>query len=162
MSATLSQENNASKQMVAALAAGYAKLSERRRDRVDKMLDLFKRSEDVAEQGEILHAIFEIVAPEIIKRSGSAGVTANLEEGVRSDSKEKVRSHREYVGKVIAMKRANARMTQEQLAKKARIPQSHVCRIETGKHMPTSMTIKRIADALGVAPESLDVMYEVE
>jgi predicted transcriptional regulator len=51
-------------------------------------------------------------------------------------------------------------MTQEELATKAGIPQSHVCRLETGKHAPTYVTIQKVAKALRVKRSQLDPGFD--
>lgn len=153
-------QQDASETLTVRLVAGYSKLTESRKARVREMVELFLQSDDVAEQTEIIRGVFEIVAPELTNRKGPAGATANLDEGVSAESRERVRNYREWVGRTIAAKRAEAGLTQVELAKKAGIPQSHVCRLETGVHTPTSRTIKKIADALGIAPGALDVMHD--
>ena len=46
-------------------------------------------------------------------------------------------------------------MTQGELADKAGIPQSHVSRLETGKHVPTHLTIEKLAEALETTPSQI-------
>lgn len=43
-----------------------------------------------------------------------------------------------------------ARISQKELAHKARITPEHLCRLEKGLHTPEAKTMKRLADALGV------------
>jgi DNA-binding XRE family transcriptional regulator len=45
--------------------------------------------------------------------------------------------------------RKSAGLTQQQLAKRAGIPQETLSRIESGKHSPTLKTLKKIDRALG-------------
>lgn len=160
MAIVVEQHDKTTETLPERLVAGFMRLPATRQKRVRAMLELLLHSNDIAEQMEIVGAILEIVAPDISGRKGSAQDTADLDEGVSISAKAKVKSHREYVGRQIAMKRAERGMTQEQLAEKSGLPQSHICRLETGKHTPTSLTIKKIADALEVSPESLDVTYE--
>jgi transcriptional regulator with XRE-family HTH domain len=40
--------------------------------------------------------------------------------------------------------------TQEQLAAESGLPQSHISRLEAGKHSPSRATLEKIAKALGV------------
>lgn len=61
-----------------------------------------------------------------------------------------------FVSKRIKDLRTSAKMTQEQLAEKAEIPQSHVSRLENGRHSPTRLTLEKIATALGVDVRELD------
>lgn len=44
--------------------------------------------------------------------------------------------------------RKAAMLTQQELAERAGISQPHLCRLETGQHSPTSMTLEKIAKAL--------------
>ena len=68
----------------------------------------------------------------------------------------KVKSWAEHVGGRIKQMRLDAGLTQEQLAERAGLPQSHVSRIENAQHTATSMTLEKIAKALGVDPGRLD------
>lgn len=52
--------------------------------------------------------------------------------------------------------RKEAGMTQEDLAKKSGLPQSHISRLENGMHSPSSTTIKKLAEAIGVSTASFD------
>ena len=53
------------------------------------------------------------------------------------------------VGCKVRELRKSAEMTQLELAEKARLPQSHISRIENGEISPTRLTIEKIAEALG-------------
>ena len=53
-----------------------------------------------------------------------------------------------FVSRRIASERRAAGLTQAQLAQKAGLPQSHVSRLESGKHSPSRATIEKIARAL--------------
>jgi len=55
----------------------------------------------------------------------------------------------EWVSKKIRDARTEALLTQEQLAEKTGLPQSHISRIENAKHSPARATIEKIANALG-------------
>ena len=46
-------------------------------------------------------------------------------------------------------------MTQEVLAKKARISRGYLARLETGCHEPTLTTLRKLAKALGVPVTAL-------
>jgi transcriptional regulator with XRE-family HTH domain len=46
--------------------------------------------------------------------------------------------------------RESAGITQEELAKRTGIQQSHLSRLEQGEHSPTQKTLMKIANALGV------------
>ena len=46
-------------------------------------------------------------------------------------------------------------LTQRELAEKAEISVTSLSRIETGKHWPRIITIRRLSAALGMSPEQL-------
>jgi transcriptional regulator with XRE-family HTH domain len=64
--------------------------------------------------------------------------------------------YRQMVGARIRSKRESLGWTQEQLADVTGLAQSHISRLEVGKHAPTFQTIERIAGALQVAAGDLD------
>lgn len=70
---------------------------------------------------------------------------------------ERLTKWNEWVSKKIREARAEARLTQEQLAEKSGLPQSHISRIENAKHSPSRATIEKIARALGKPVELFDV-----
>jgi len=55
----------------------------------------------------------------------------------------------DFVGGRIKAARVEAEITQEQLAERTGIPQSHISRLEAAKHSPSRVTLERIAEALG-------------
>ena len=61
-----------------------------------------------------------------------------------------------FVGGRIKQCRGEAKLTQKELAEKAGLPQSHISRLENCKHSPSAMTLKKIADALGIPTSNLD------
>jgi DNA-binding XRE family transcriptional regulator len=61
-----------------------------------------------------------------------------------------------FVSKRIRDARMGAGMTQDQLAKKCDIPQSHLSRLETGQHSPSAKTLAKIAKALGLPASHFD------
>lgn len=61
---------------------------------------------------------------------------------------EKWQKWTEWISKRIREARTEARLTQEQLAERSGLPQSHISRIENAKHSPSRATIERIANAL--------------
>lgn len=62
----------------------------------------------------------------------------------------------DYVGGKIRDLRIKSAMTQEDLANKSGLPQSHISRLESGKHSPSQMTLEKIARALNVELSDLD------
>jgi DNA-binding XRE family transcriptional regulator len=60
------------------------------------------------------------------------------------------------IGQRIRDLRLNAGLTQDQLAEKSGLTQSHICRLETGQHSPNGLTIEKIAAALNVSTAEID------
>jgi DNA-binding XRE family transcriptional regulator len=60
------------------------------------------------------------------------------------------------VSRRISKERENAGLTQDELAKRTGLPQSHISRLETGKHSPSRATIEKIAAALGKSLSDFD------
>lgn len=63
----------------------------------------------------------------------------------------------DFVSKKVKAARNEAGLTQEQLAAKTGLPQSHISRIENAKHSPARATIEKIAAALGKPITFFDV-----
>lgn len=61
-----------------------------------------------------------------------------------------------YLAKRIRDLRIAAGMTQDRLAEKSGLGQSHICRLEKGQHSPNALTIEKIAAALGVPVSQID------
>ena len=72
----------------------------------------------------------------------------------------RVDAYRKKVGETIRDLRQAQGMTQEQLAEAAGLPQSHISRLECGKHTATHVTIQRIAEALRTEPGRLDPGFD--
>jgi DNA-binding XRE family transcriptional regulator len=62
----------------------------------------------------------------------------------------------EHVGRRIRELRTAAGLSQQELAEKARLTQSHISRIENAEHRPNHFTISKIAEALGVEVGNID------
>jgi DNA-binding XRE family transcriptional regulator len=61
-----------------------------------------------------------------------------------------------FVGGKIKEFRTKCDMTQNELAEKAGLPQSHISRLENAEHNATHITLVKIAKALGVEVRDLD------
>lgn len=61
-----------------------------------------------------------------------------------------------YISNRISTVRKEAGLTQAELAVKAGLPQSHVSRLEQGRHSPTHKTLTAIANACGISLAELD------
>ncbi len=115
---------------------------------------LFQKSRDEQEKKEIIAALLEIINPD-----GNADV-GNVESGVDRRTKEKVRRYHAKVGIEIRNRRIAKGLSQQQLAELAGIPQSHVSRLENGKHTPTHLTIQKLARALRTRPKMIDPGFD--
>jgi DNA-binding XRE family transcriptional regulator len=62
----------------------------------------------------------------------------------------------DFVSEKIRKFRRQAGLTQEELAEKSGLPQSHISRLEGGKHSPSRATLEKIAAALGVELKEFD------
>jgi ribosome-binding protein aMBF1 (putative translation factor) len=71
-------------------------------------------------------------------------------------TRQKLDAYRQKVGDQIRLRRESLGMTQEQLSEITGLSQSHICRLEVGKHAPTFTTMERLASALQTTPDQLD------
>jgi ribosome-binding protein aMBF1 (putative translation factor) len=150
------------RKQVERLVLAYSRLPPNKKSRVEKLIALLGKSEDGSdEQQEIAHAFSEILLPELVgSMKKERGKIAVLAEGVAEETKGKVDAYRRHVGAQIRKRRGELQMTQEELAAKAGIPQSHISRLEDGRHAPTAKTIERLARALDTDPSKLDILCD--
>ena len=97
---------------------------------------------------EIAETMREIVFPELVGqvREGRLGEA----------SSERLTKRAESIGGKIKSRRKELGLTQEQLAQKSELPQSHISRLEAGKHSPSHRTLEKIAAALEIPVGDLD------
>jgi ribosome-binding protein aMBF1 (putative translation factor) len=69
---------------------------------------------------------------------------------------EELRTRIDRVGSRIRLLRERAGLTQEQLAEKSGLLQSHISRLERGHHSPSFVTLERIASALAIEVSEFD------
>lgn len=62
----------------------------------------------------------------------------------------------DFVSTRIKDLRTRAGLTQDQLAEASGLPQSHISRLEGGKHSPSRITLEKLAKALHVGVEVFD------
>lgn len=138
------------------------KLPRHKRQRVFQLLSLLQEAEcaEVSEESEeIKQAIAEIVVKSRIAVPRQAA-TGELEDGISESAKETVAAYHHRIGDAIRKRREELKMTQQQLSEKCGLPQSHICRLEVGKHAPTRITIERLGEALGLSPNQIDPLYD--
>lgn len=115
------------------------------------LCELLQQEEDESERAEIVKTMREIIFPESLKYEVSDESIS-----VELAARERLDNYRRMVGQKIRKKREEMKWTQQELAARAGIPQSHVSRLECGKHAPTFVTMERIAAALNTTPSQLD------
>lgn len=87
------------------------------------------------------------------------GRSAKIEKADLSDSarpSERWQKWVDWVSKRIRDARNESSLTQEQLAERTGLPQSHISRIENAKHSPSRATLEKIAAALNKPLEFFD------
>lgn len=129
----------------------FLRLRPTQQERVLRLCTLHQEATDEQEALEIS----EILA-EILFRDPKDLTATAINEERSKDAGKALGKHRTYVGAQIKKHRQQLKMSQETLAKKAGIPQSHVCRLETGKHAPTYLTIEKLAEAMNIKSSLLD------
>jgi len=135
------------------------KLPHKKQERVTKLLELLYSAESPEECFEVAKAIAEIIA-KAAGRISPGGIETKLEDGVSDAAKAAVDAYHGSIGRAIRKRREELKMTQEELADKSGLPQSHISRLEAEKHTPTRNTIERIAKALRVEPGKIDLLYD--
>lgn len=126
------------------------------RETVNDLTELLKQFvEEDSEQlrDEIAQTIQEVLFPDSLSVELMQEFDLTHEDDyVRN----KLTAYRQRVGQEIKERRLNMGLSQMELAEKAGISQSHLCRLETGMHVPTFATVERIAAALETVPSQLD------
>jgi DNA-binding XRE family transcriptional regulator len=150
------KKKGAKDRFVEQLISRLMRLSKEKVDSFAELRTLFLQSQDNDEREEILKVAVEIIQPELIGMAWPKGVVADFESGLDPEAIRKVGAYRKQVGHRIKERRRALGMTQEDVAERAGIPQSHVCRLEKGLHAATNATIERVAKVLKVRPGDLD------
>ena len=123
---------------------------------IKEIVSLLVDAQGEEERVEISKTLLEVLFPKSIGGIGA------FDDEIEAEARERVDTYRRKVGQAIRQRREAVGMTQERLAELAGIPQSHVSRLECGKHTRTHLTIKRVADALKTSPSQLDPGFEDE
>jgi DNA-binding XRE family transcriptional regulator len=161
MTATIARKKNEKDRFVEEFVARLMRLPKQKVDRLSELQTLFGQASNEEEEEEILDIVVEIIEPALIGMDWPKNVIADFESGVGNDAIRKVGAYRKQVGQRIKQRRKNLGMSQDDLAEKAGIPQSHVSRLERGVHAATDATIERVAKALGVEPGDIDPACDV-
>ena len=122
------------------------------RDLFDCVKDLstIKSREDAE---ETMKTILEILEP---KGKGSNSLKDSLVEAV--PSRQKHESWLIWISQKLRSLREDRGLTQEELANMAGLPQSHISRLEAGRHSPSMKTLQKLASALKVDVNSLSLL----
>jgi DNA-binding XRE family transcriptional regulator len=120
-------------------------LTEEDRADVAELFPLLEDDDDEEREAAVV-ALLDIIWPSAatIERMNVGGAAGDLAGWL------------EYVSARIRDERQAAKMSQDELAERSGIPQSHISRLENGKHSPTRLTLEKIAGALGVELKRLD------
>jgi DNA-binding XRE family transcriptional regulator len=137
--------------------SAYSLLSPKKQARVKKLVELFWEADSEGERDDITNAVSDIIVP--VWRKFKMSQPVDLEEGVPDKERKAVDGYFRKVGDTVRDFREKAGMSQTELAEKAGLTQSHVSRLEAGVHAPTQKTIVKIAEALGVEPGKLDLLF---
>lgn len=151
-------------------AAQKARLSARRHLRAL----LARLPKDVAADLEELFAMMSNASTEEDRREIAATITellypdtllVEVEDSHRLDkdsqeARKRLKEYRKNIGKEITKYRKQKGLSQAQLGQAVGISQSHVCRLETGFHIPTHVTLEKVAEVLGVCPSKIDPGFD--
>jgi DNA-binding XRE family transcriptional regulator len=123
--------------------------------RFSRLVDLYRNAKTEEDAGEIEEVLAEMLFGEPNNYTAS-----KLSTEESSEARASLEKHRKYVGVQIRKCRQKLKMSQEELAERAGLPQSHICRLETGKHAPTYLTIEKLAAALGTTTSQIDPGFD--
>lgn len=131
------------------LVKKISSLPKERRQDLRELLDDINGTSNDAERNEIARTMMEIVMPEIIG-------TLVMDAPQRKTDGTFLRARSEWIGERIRQLRERRGWTQTDLADASGLPQSHISRLEVGKHSPSNVTLKKIAKALKIDVHALD------
>lgn len=117
------------------------------RDDLFELLQEWSKTDEAEEKESLQRAMEEILAqiPISVRSLPAVGEAPGA-----------LRSWAEQVGGKIKQLRTKEGMSQQELAEKAGLPQSHISRIENAQHSATHKTLQKVARALGVKVVKID------
>ena len=135
-----------------ALNAWLEKLPKELAEDLKELFAMMSAAESDSDRKEIAATIAELLYPDTL--------IVQLEKQHQLDSDElaarkRLQGYRQNIGREIAKYRIAKDMSQAALGEAVGISQSHVCRLETGVHIPTHVTLEKIAEVLGVCPSKI-------
>lgn len=131
------------------LAKQVSRLPEPDQKDFSELFDELLRADSEEEMKDIALTLAEILSP-------PAGPVSEMSKCGPKNRPENLRKWVEFVGGKIREYRKAKNLTQEQLAERSGLPQSHICRIENGEHSPTRITLEKIAKGLDISIGDLD------
>lgn len=102
----------------------------------------FGQAKDPADQEGALRTMLEII-------DGSNEDIVQLPLADSGTESAEVEKWRAWVGGRVRAARTEANLTQEELAARSGLPQSHISRIENGRLSPSRTTLEKVAGAVG-------------
>ena len=138
--------------LVMAVATVTERIQRLPKDDRDEVFELVKelRNATTREEVESLVAAFLEVLEQRPIAANRISLVSN------GDRHEDLKKWTDYVSNQIRAARTEAGLTQEQLAELSGLPQSHISRLEGGKHSPSRMTLEKIAAALQMPLSNFD------
>lgn len=136
---------------IAVLVDRVRTLSKEDRNDLFALVESLESAETEEERDAVARGMREIM------RQQTSGLQPMEQPGKPSD---KLQHWMDYIGGRIRGFREQAGLTQQELAEKAGLRQSHISRLEKGHHSPSALTLEKIAGALGVAVSELDPSAE--
>ena len=134
---------------VAIIVERIINLSKEDKDDLYELMKEMPRAETEDEINEIGASMVEILDQAVVALHRINGSEGN-------ESGAGLQNWMRHYGAKIKEYREAASMTQLDLAAKSGLPQSHISRLEAGKHSPSQRTLIKIADALGITLRDLD------
>lgn len=99
---------------------------------------------------------FEAVRTAMVEILDQEPVKAQRLEMAGEERPPKLQRWVDFISAKIREVRTATGLTQNQLAERSGLPQSHISRLEAGQHSPSHATLRKLAQALGVPVNELD------
>ncbi|MFW6125409.1 MAG: helix-turn-helix domain-containing protein [Pirellulales bacterium] len=135
---------------VGVISERISRLPERDRDDLYESVKAMLTARCEEERSAAVEAVVEILDQQ----------TGGIEAHQPQPPSDKLSQWMRCVGRKIKSLRARAGLTQQQLAERAGLPQSHISKLENARHSPSALTMQKIAAALKVDLAELDPSAE--
>lgn len=134
---------------LAILVERIRRLPEEDREELWALMKELPAADIAEERNAIVTAMREILDQSSVR-------LIRMNQSDEESSNDRVRGWLGYVSQRIKDYRIRAKLTQAELAARAGLPQSHISRLESGKHSPSRATLEKIAAALGQPLKDFD------